>query len=637
MSRYFETNTLKQLTQARARLFLVICLSTLFMALLSLLVGPGRSYAQEGMVQVLAGSGEPDKGAIYILPNLERGQVLYVYATGTSGNLDPFVALTDANLAPDELRDEFEAEVGQAIAAGQDPLKIIPDFANRFFLAWNDDGGDGYDAVFEYTIPADGDYRLFLFDSPATQSFGDYRLIIGLDAPQVLSGEAKPSGDRLAILDRQASRLNVKVDEITGTLASDKRSALFTLNEVEAGDTIYVFVEATSGDLAPIVLFNDFGGKPLSSGNLTGEQSSATLQYTVEEGGPNYNLRIQSCCDGGPLTTGDYRLLIGHNEPDVLTGRADPTIEAVIQQPIEVQVGMKMEQISSVDQKAENFGAVVDMRMEWTDPRLAFSPDSCQCQFQTFTLGSFEKFMRDKGVNDWPSFTLFNQQGRRDSQNQLVVVLPNGRAIYVERFSATLQAPDFDFRRFPFDQQQFFIRVRLVFPQEFFVYSELPGFSNLGQQLGEEEWIVTDFDTSVDTHNGSSRFSFGFEATRHLTFYFFRFFVPVLIIILVSWTTFFLKDYGKRVDVASANLLLFIAFNFTISNDLPRLGYLTFMDTILVSTFVVTGLVVVFNVYLKRLEVSGKESIAQRVDKYMIWIYPLAYLIAFGAVTLLFT
>jgi hypothetical protein len=453
----------------------------------------------------------------------------------------------------------------------------------------------------------------------------------------VLSGEAKPSGDRLAILDRQASRLNVKVDEITGTLTSDKRSTLFTLNEIEAGDTIYVFVEATSGDLAPIVLFSDFGGKPLGSGNLTGEQSSAILQYTVEDDGRNYRLSIQGCCDGGPLTSGDYRLLIGHNEPNVLTGRADPTIEAVIQQPIEVQVGMKMEQISSVDQKAENFGAVVDMRMEWTDPRLAFSPASCQCLFQTFTLGSFEKFMRDKGVNDWPSFTLFNQQGRRDSQNQQVVVLPNGRAIYVERFSATLQAPDFDFRRFPFDEQQFFIRVRLVFPQEFFVYSELEGFSNLGQQLGEEEWIVTDFDTSVDTHNGSSRFSFGFEATRHLNFYIFRFFVPVLIIIVVSWTTFFLRDYGKRVDVASANLLLFIAFNFTISNDLPRLGYLTLIDTILVSTFVVTGLVVVFNVYLKRLEVTGKESFAQRVDKYMIWIYPLAYLIAFGTVTFLFT
>ena len=122
-----------------------------------------------------------------------------------------------------------------------------------------------------------------------------------------------------------------------------------------------------------------------------------------------------------------------------------------------------------------------------------------------------------------------------------MVVSSTGEAIYVERFTATLQAPDFDFRQFPFDKQKFFIRLKSVFPEEFYVYSDLEGFSGLGEQLGEEEWIITDYGTSVDTHDGSSRFSFGFEAERHLTFYIFRIFVPVLAIIIVSWFTFFLK------------------------------------------------------------------------------------------------
>jgi len=77
--------------------------------------------------------------------------------------------------------------------------------------------------------------------------------------------------------------------------------------------------------------------------------------------------------------------------------------------------------------------------------------------------------------------------------------------------------------------------------------------------------------------------------------------------------------------------------NFTISNDLPRLGYLTFLDTILVSTFIVTALVIMFNVYLKRLEVDNKKSRAQKVDKYMIWLYPIAYFVAFGIVSYFFT
>lgn len=241
----------------------------------------------------------------------------------------------------------------------------------------------------------------------------------------------------------------------------------------------------------------------------------------------------------------------------------------------------------------------------------------------------------------WPEYTLFNQQGNRWVQNNRVVVFPDGKVICLERFTTSMQAPDFDFRKFPFDTQQFFIRVDCIWPEWFFTFVPKQGYSEIGKQLGEEEWIVTSFDSNIEQSQMAgrpvSRFNFHFQATRHLAYYLFRIFLPLFIILLVSWVVFFLKDYDKRIDVAGGNLLLFIAFNFTISNDLPRLGYLTFMDAILISAFVITALVLILSVFLRRLATSGKQKLAQRIDMYVVrWLYPVAYILAVWGVTIFF-
>jgi hypothetical protein len=106
--------------------------------------------------------------------------------------------------------------------------------------------------------------------------------------------------------------------------------------------------------------------------------------------------------------------------------------------------------------------------------------------------------------------------------------------------------------------------------------------------------------------------------------------MPLFLIISISWVIFFLKDYGRQLEVASGNLLVFVAFNFAISNDLPRLGYLTLLDRIIITSFCCAAVVVLISVYQKRLQASGRMELADRIDNLVLIFYPLIYITMIG-------
>jgi hypothetical protein len=300
--------------------------------------------------------------------------------------------------------------------------------------------------------------------------------------------------------------------------------------------------------------------------------------------------------------------------------------------PTSVLIGLKVDEITDIDQQAETFSVVGTLQMRWRDPKLGFRPAPTKAAFRVFEAESLPAYARDQGTHS-PEFIFFNQQGRRFSQNAGALITSDGKAFYLERFTATLQAPYFHFSKFPFDSQDLYIDIDLLAPEADYILAKLEGYSSLGKLLGLEEWDVSHFDTGISSSNlamdyDSSRFRFHLYAERKTEYYLLRIFVPMGIIVVISWIIFFLKDYGKRIDIAAGNLLLFIAFNFVIAGDLPRLNYLTFMDAILFTVFAITSFSVVANVFLRRMDASQRGHITHRIDGVVVWAYPLVYLIA---------
>ncbi len=298
--------------------------------------------------------------------------------------------------------------------------------------------------------------------------------------------------------------------------------------------------------------------------------------------------------------------------------------------PQQIGVGISIDQITFVDQQSENFGVVGTLFIKADYPEFAFDAAAHGSDVKTFSNAAFRALLDEAGSQP-PYFILRNQQGRRFTQQVSVLLKDTGVATYAERFTATLQAPHFNFKRYPFDTQEFYVEVSSMLPLDYVEFYPLEVQSGMGDFLGEEEWILSNASLerrSVEGIGGAdtTMVALRFEGKRHVQYYVLRILLPLLIILFVSWATFFLEEYRRRIDMASANLLVFVAFNFAISTMLPKLGYLTFMDSLLVGMFLITGSIVLVNIALRRLKTSGREDLARKIDSYLvIWIFPILH------------
>jgi hypothetical protein len=334
------------------------------------------------------------------------------------------------------------------------------------------------------------------------------------------------------------------------------------------------------------------------------------------------NLRLLSLLVTCLFSTGAYA--------QGLSQGAAPSMIGLRDAPLEVAIGIEIDQISFVDQKSENYGAVVTIRASWHDPALAFDATEFGLDYRIIKPAKFLE-IADSLPTIAPAFVVQNQQSNRWIHQSFIVIHSDGTAKYVEKSSLTLQAPYFNFARYPFDTQRFYFEIVSILPTDLVTYTVMEEFSGLGPLLGEEEWILGNATMELSTVTGisgleSPKVALRFDGRRHVMYYVIRIFLPMLVLVVVSWATFFLDEYRKRIEIAGANLLIFVAFNWVISDELPKLGYLTFLDFILQWMFVVTGLIVVFSVGLSRLKSSGREVFARKLDNYAVkWVYPLGY------------
>jgi hypothetical protein len=126
-----------------------------------------------------------------------------------------------------------------------------------------------------------------------------------------------------------------------------------------------------------------------------------------------------------------------------------------------------------------------------------------------------------------------------------------------------------------------------------------------------------------------SRYDLVIELTRDWGYYAWKLGVPLLLIVLMAYTVYFIPptNVAQQVAVGMTSMLTLVAYMLALGNSLPKISYLTRADKLFVGCafLVFLGLLkaILTTVLVQR---ETKEAV-RRIDRFGRWAYPAVLLV----------
>lgn len=226
----------------------------------------------------------------------------------------------------------------------------------------------------------------------------------------------------------------------------------------------------------------------------------------------------------------------------------------------------------------------------------------------------------------FPPIIIFNSSdlrvSRRNAREQIAVG-PDSTVTYTNRFTGLISSYH-NLRRFPFDKHDFEIRLgsieRGVDVLQFVADSENTWIAD--DRLNIEGWDVKGVSLSTRTtvlphHNREvSVMTLIISAARNGEYYVYRVMFLLAFVVAMSWVIFWVPPnrFEFQIGIGATSMLTVIAFNLAIANNLPRLGYLTILDRVLIWSIFLVFLSIVEALVAGLLVLNGREAQALRLD-----------------------
>jgi hypothetical protein len=298
--------------------------------------------------------------------------------------------------------------------------------------------------------------------------------------------------------------------------------------------------------------------------------------------------------------------------------------------PTTVSVAIWVIDIDSINSLQQNFVANVFVSLRWKDDRLAYHGSDVR---------------KYKLADIWdPRVQIANEIGLiRKTMPEEAEVSPDGTVTYRQRYVGPFSQP-LNLQNFPFDRHVFQLhlvavghstdQIRFV-PDPKFIAGGLKHAAGIAKNISLPDWKINGFETKQLSYAAIPGFDnagyvFEFTAERHLQYYIWKIILPLVLIVLMSWSVFLIDptNSGTKIGVATTAMLTLIAYRFVIDSEVPRVPYLTRLDIfILADTLLILSslFMVTLTAFLVRIE---KEVLARKIER----VWRMMFLAVFGII-----
>ena len=292
--------------------------------------------------------------------------------------------------------------------------------------------------------------------------------------------------------------------------------------------------------------------------------------------------------------------------------------------PTEVKIRLYVLDVDEIVDAEQSFAANIYLQAEWKDERLAKEDAT-------------SKYNLNEVWN--PNLQILNRQKTFKTLPDIVEVKPDGTVIFRQRVIGKFSQP-LDLRNFPMDEQK--IQFELVSagnsPDDVKLIEDNAGMSD---RFSIPNWNIKGWNLEFQEFSFLPEVPptmgavFTITAKRYVHFYIFKFIIPLLLIVFMSWIVFWIDptDYTTQISVAITSMLTLIAYQYLVGSSLPQVPYLTRLDKLM---FLSTALVFATLIEVTVTSVLTKKNnvnLARSIDNYCRYIFP-SFFIAIIALSL---